>query len=82
MIYDFSLYTGILLISMYSIFLRVIQHFDQVPCPSLQFKVVKQYNGHIIEGKIEGRIEVTGRRKKKDIISYWTTLRSIEGTGN
>jgi len=31
MIYDFPLYTEILLILMYSIFLGVIQHFDQVP---------------------------------------------------
>ena len=38
MIYEFSLYTEILLIFIYSIFLRVIQHFDQVPYLSLQFK--------------------------------------------
>jgi hypothetical protein len=28
---------------------------------------------HVIEGKIEGRIEMTGRRG-----SYWMTLREIE----
>ena len=50
---------------MYSIFLRVIQHFDQVPYPSLRFKAAKEYNGRVIEGKIDGRIEVTGRQKKR-----------------
>ena len=29
---------------------------------------------HVIEGKIEGRIEVTGR-EEENIISYWMTVR-------
>jgi uncharacterized membrane protein len=83
MIYDFSLYTEILLTFMYSIFLRVIQHFDQVPYLSLQFKAAKQNNEHV-EGKTEGRIKVTERRRKRrnqlldDIVenrAYWKLKR-------
>ena len=29
----------------------------------------------VIEGKIKGGIEVTGRRQEEDIRSYWMTLR-------
>ena len=61
----FPLYTEILLIFVFSISLRVIQHFDQVPYPSLQFKAAKQYNEHVVEGKIEVKMEVTGRRRKR-----------------
>jgi hypothetical protein len=35
----------------------------------------------VIEGKLEGRIEMTGRRGR-DISSYWKTLRKREDTGN
>jgi hypothetical protein len=35
---------------------------------------------HIIEGKIDGGIEVTGR-KQTDISRYWMTLRMREDTG-
>jgi len=35
---------------------------------------------HIIEGKKQGRTEVTGRQE--DIISYWMTLRKRKDTGN
>jgi hypothetical protein len=36
---------------------------------------------HVIEGKIEGRIEVTERRGE-DVSSYWMTLRKREDTGH
>jgi hypothetical protein len=36
---------------------------------------------HVIEGKLEGRIEVTGGRGRI-LSSYWMTLRKIEVTGN
>jgi hypothetical protein len=36
---------------------------------------------HVIERKIEGRIEVTGRRGR-DVSNYWMTLRKREDTGN
>jgi hypothetical protein len=65
MIDDFSLYIEFSLLFMYSIFLRVIQHFYQVPYLSLQFKGANHSNGHVIEGKIEGRIEVKGRGRKR-----------------
>jgi hypothetical protein len=35
----------------------------------------------VIEGKIEGRIEMMGRRGE-DVSCYWMTLRKIGGTGN
>jgi hypothetical protein len=35
----------------------------------------------VIEGKIDGRIKVTGRRGK-EVSSYWISLRKGEGTGN
>jgi hypothetical protein len=35
----------------------------------------------VIEGKLEGRIEMTGRRRK-DVSSYWMTLRKREDTVN
>jgi len=60
----FPLYTEILLIFVFSIFLRVIQHFDQVPYPSLQFKAAKQYNEHVVEGKT-GKDGSDGKTKKK-----------------
>jgi hypothetical protein len=34
---------------------------------------------HVIEGKLEGRIEMTGRRGRS---SYWMTLRKRKDTGN
>jgi hypothetical protein len=37
---------------------------------------------HLIEGKIEGRIYVTGRRGEEDVSSYWMILRKSEGTSN
>jgi hypothetical protein len=64
-IYNFSLNTEILSIFVYSIFLRVIHYFDQVPYLSLQFKAAKQYSGHVVEGKTGARIKVTGIRRKK-----------------
>jgi hypothetical protein len=36
---------------------------------------------HFIEGKREGRIEVTGRGEE-DVNSYWMTFRNREETGN
>jgi hypothetical protein len=36
---------------------------------------------HMIEGKLEGRIEMTGRRGE-DVSSYWMTLRKRKYTGN
>ena len=36
---------------------------------------------HVIEGKIEGRIQVMGK-EEEDIRSYWITLRKLEVTGN
>jgi hypothetical protein len=36
---------------------------------------------HIIEGKVEGRINVMGRQEE-DISGYWMTLRKREDTGN
>jgi hypothetical protein len=36
---------------------------------------------HAIEGNLDGRIEMTGRRKE-GVSSYWMTLRKREGTGN
>jgi hypothetical protein len=36
---------------------------------------------HVIEGKIEGRIELTGD-EQEDVSSYWMTLRKREDTGN
>jgi hypothetical protein len=36
---------------------------------------------HVIEGKLEGRIEMAGRRGKC-VSSYRMTLRKREGTGN
>ena len=36
---------------------------------------------HVIEGSIEGRMEVMGRRGR-NVSSYWMTLRKREGTGN
>jgi hypothetical protein len=36
---------------------------------------------HMIEGKLEGRIEVMGRRGRY-VSSYWTPLRKREHTGN
>jgi hypothetical protein len=35
----------------------------------------------VIEGKLEGRIEMTGRRGE-DVSSYWMTLRKREDIGN
>jgi hypothetical protein len=35
----------------------------------------------MIEGKLEGRIEMTGRRAR-DVSSYWMTLRKREDIGN
>jgi hypothetical protein len=35
----------------------------------------------VIEGKIEGRIEMTGRRGRH-VSSYWMTSRNREDTGN
>jgi len=35
---------------------------------------------HVIEGKTEGRIEMTGRRGRHK--QYWMTLRKRQGTGN
>jgi hypothetical protein len=34
---------------------------------------------HIIEGKIQGMMQVTGD-EEKDVSTYWTTLRKIEDT--
>jgi len=34
----------------------------------------------VIEGKIQGGIEVTGRREEEDVGSYWMTLRKGEDT--
>jgi hypothetical protein len=36
----------------------------------------------VSEGKIEGRVEVTGRRGRRHKNSYWTTLGKRECTGN
>ena len=36
---------------------------------------------HVIEGKIEGRIEVTGGLEE-DVSSYWLTLRKREDIEN
>jgi hypothetical protein len=38
----------------------------------------------VIEGKLEGRIEMTGRRRRRRRRSRqnWMTLRKIEDTGN
>jgi hypothetical protein len=36
---------------------------------------------HVIEGNIEGRIEVT-EDEGEDVSSYWMTLRKREDTGN
>jgi hypothetical protein len=36
---------------------------------------------HVIEGKIEGRIDVR-EDEEEGISSYWMTLREREGTGN
>jgi hypothetical protein len=36
---------------------------------------------HFTEGKIEGRIEVTGD-EEKDVSSYWVTFSKREDTGN
>jgi hypothetical protein len=36
---------------------------------------------HVIEGKLEGRIEMTGD-EGEDVSSYWMTLRKREDTGN
>ena len=36
---------------------------------------------HVIEGKIEERIQVMGK-EEEDIRSYWITLRELEVTGN
>jgi hypothetical protein len=36
---------------------------------------------HVIEGNLEGRIEMTGRWGRK-LSSYWMTLRKREDTGN
>jgi hypothetical protein len=35
----------------------------------------------VIEGKVEGRIEVW-KRQEEDVSSYWTTLRTREDTVN
>jgi hypothetical protein len=35
----------------------------------------------VIEGKLEGRIEMTGN-EEEDVSSYWMTLRKREDTGN
>jgi hypothetical protein len=35
---------------------------------------------HVIEGKIEGRIQVMGK-EEEDLRSYWITLRKLEATG-
>jgi hypothetical protein len=35
---------------------------------------------HVIEEKLEGRMEMTGRREE-DVSSYWMTLRKSEDTG-
>jgi hypothetical protein len=35
----------------------------------------------VIEGKLEGRIEMTGRRGRNNS-SYWMTLRKRNDTGN
>jgi hypothetical protein len=37
---------------------------------------------HTIEGKIEGRIEVIGRRGRRRVSSCWKTLRKRKDTGN
>jgi hypothetical protein len=37
---------------------------------------------HVIEGKIMGRIEVTGEDVEGDINTYWMTSRKSEITGN
>ena len=37
---------------------------------------------HVIEGKIMGRIEVTGEDVEEDIHIHWMTLRKGEDTGN
>jgi hypothetical protein len=37
---------------------------------------------HVIEGKIMGRLEVTGEDVEEDIKSYWMTLRKGEDTRN
>jgi len=36
---------------------------------------------HVVEGKIEGRRDVTGRQEE-DISSYWMALRKGDGVGN
>jgi hypothetical protein len=36
---------------------------------------------HVIEGKIEGRIQVMGK-EEENVSSYWITLRKLEVTGN
>jgi hypothetical protein len=36
---------------------------------------------HVIEGKIDGRIEVTGD-EEEDVSSYWMILSKREDTGN
>jgi hypothetical protein len=36
---------------------------------------------HVIEEKLEGRIEMTGRQED-GVSSYWMTLRKREDTGN
>jgi hypothetical protein len=36
---------------------------------------------HVIEGKIEGRIKVTGRRGRRRK-QHWVTLRKSDNTGN
>jgi len=63
--YDLSLYTEILLIFMYSIFLPVIQHFDQVPYLSLQFKAAKQYKRTHCWRKDRGKDRSDGKTKKE-----------------
>jgi replicative superfamily II helicase len=37
---------------------------------------------HIIEGKIEARLEVRGEDQEEDVSSYWMTTRKGEYTGN
>ena len=36
---------------------------------------------HVIEGKMEGRMEVKGN-EEEDVSSYWMILRKREDTGN
>jgi hypothetical protein len=37
---------------------------------------------HVIEGKVDRGVEVTGRRGRKDISSYWMTFSKREIAGN